>query len=112
VSIGSDLISSLRSVIKLVRCVHNLSLVFNVTLYVILIYIFFEKVQRRMRALVAQWLEHWSYEPGVTGSNPVLSRKLFLLPERAYAKLIFLFLTQDNPETFLLITLAPLLEVL
>jgi hypothetical protein len=26
------------------------------------------------RALVAQWLEHWSYEPGVTGSNPVLSR--------------------------------------
>jgi hypothetical protein len=24
-------------------------------------------------ALVAQWLEHWSYEPGVGGSNPPLS---------------------------------------
>ena len=44
-----------------------------------------------MRALVAQWLEHWSYEPGVTGSNPVLSRKLFLLPERAYASVLFFF---------------------
>ena len=60
-----------------------------------------------MRALVAQWLEHWSYEPGVTGSNPVLSRKLFLLPERAYASVLFFFLsiysTRITFVTFVLI---------
>lgn len=28
-------------------------------------------------ALVAQWLEHWSYEPGVGGSNPPLSIAIF-----------------------------------
>ena len=28
-----------------------------------------------MGALLAQWLEHWSYEPGVTSSNLVLGKK-------------------------------------
>ena len=43
----------------------------------------FRKKRKLREALVAQWLEHWSYEPGVTGSNPVLSRLLNLLPGRA-----------------------------
>jgi hypothetical protein len=47
-------------------------------------------------ALVAQWLEHWSYEPGVGGSNPPLSNlfcPFFLLvpkPEYFFMKVQYL----------------------
>ena len=54
----------------------------------ILIFIIFEKIETLSKiidafARVAQWLEHRSYEPGVTGSSPVSS----ILRYKTYPKM-------------------------